>query len=137
VAVRADGKSEIERTTLTGTVRPLAEVVEKFGVKLDADVRATEYALVTEDAKIYPLLKDEGSRLFFRDARLLRRPMQLTGRVLPHSQLLQVLEVRSMIQGKPHEVYYWCDVCSIKTYELKICECCGGPVELRERPVPK
>ena len=73
--------------------------------------------------------------MFFVDRRLLNRPMRLTARTLPGSQLLEVLEVHSYLQGELHEVYYWCDVCSIKRLENKKCECCGGPMELREVPV--
>ena len=63
--------------------------------------------------------------------------MRLTGRLLPGSQLLQVVEVHSVRNGQLHEVYYWCDVCAIKRFEKKTCECCLGPMELREVPVAK
>src|SRR5438067_8967421 len=118
-----------------GKVVPLAGILEKQGVKLDADAAPQWLALVGDDSKIYPLVKDDGSRMFFKDDRLLNRPMRLTGQLVPGSQLLQVLEVHSLVKGKRHEVYYWCDVCAIKRYEKKICECCGGPMELREEPV--
>ena len=49
----------------------------------------------------------------------------------------QVVEVQSLIKGVPHDVYYWCDVCSIRRYEKMICECCGGPMDLKETPVKK
>ena len=75
--------------------------------------------------------------MFFKDGKLLNRPMRLTGRLLPGSQLLQVVEVHSYLDGQLHEVYYWCDVCSIKRFEKKKCDCCGGPMELREEPVKK
>src|SRR5207253_3103004 len=92
-------------------------------------------ALVTADGKVYPLIKDGGSRLFFKDRTLLGREMRLTGRLLPGSQLLRVASVRSVHKGALYEVYYWCDVCSIKRGEKDICECCGGKMELREDPV--
>ena len=40
-------------------------------------------------------------------------------------------------EGKLHEVYYWCDICSIRRGEKMTCECCGGPMELREEPLKK
>ena len=118
-----------------GKVVPLKEIVEKIGSKLDADAEPSWLALVTDKGDIYPLIKDEGSRMFFKDATLLKRPMRLTGKLLPKSTLLQVLEVHSMKDGTLHDIYYWCDICSIKRYEKKICDCCGGPMELREEPV--
>jgi hypothetical protein len=63
--------------------------------------------------------------------------MRLTGRLLPGSQVLQVKAVHSLRGGKLHEVYYWCDVCSIRRGEKDVCECCGGPMELREEPVER
>ena len=71
--------------TLTGKVVPLADLVEKSGSKLDADAAPFSLALVTDDGKVYPLVKDGGSRMFFKDAALLNRPMQLTGKLLPNS----------------------------------------------------
>jgi hypothetical protein len=120
-----------------GKVVPLAGLVEKIGSKLDVDAAPHWLALVTDDGTIYPLIKEDGSRMFFKDTRLLNRPMRLTGRVLPGSHLLQVVEVHSYLNGELHEVYYWCDVCAIKRFEKKICDCCGGPMELREEPVKR
>jgi hypothetical protein len=75
--------------------------------------------------------------MFFLDSALLDRPMRLTGRLLPKCNLLQVVNVHSIKDGTMHEVYYFCDVCSIRRSEKKKCECCGGPMELREVPLKK
>jgi len=120
-----------------GKVAPLADIVEKHGSKLDPDAAPHWLALATDDGKLYPLVEDDGARMFFKDARLLKRPMRLTGRFIPGSQLLQVVEVHSYHDGKLHEVFYWCNVCNIKRFEKKACDCCGGPMELREEPVDK
>jgi hypothetical protein len=122
----------------TGKVVPLAGILEKFGSRLDPDVANQWLALATDDGKIYPLIKDDGSRLFFSDRQLLNRPMRITGRLFKDTHLLQVLAVNSIKNGALYEVYYWCETCSIRRGEkLKRCECCGGPLELREEPVKK
>jgi hypothetical protein len=82
------------------------------------------------------LVPDAGSRMFLKDDKLLGRPMRLTGRLRADGQF-QVAEVRSLIKGVPHDVFYWCDICSIRRYEKMICECCGGPMDLKEEPVKK
>jgi hypothetical protein len=123
--------------TLNGKVVPLAELIAKAGGKLDADAAAHWLALVTADGKVYPLVKDAGGRMFFQDKALHNRPMRLTGRLVPGSQLFRVLSVQSVIKGVPHEVYYWCDICSIRRSEKTDCECCGGPMLLREEPLKK
>jgi hypothetical protein len=123
--------------TITGKVRPLADLVGQLGSKLDADAVAVSLVLVGDDDKVYPLIKDTGGRLFFADRKLLDRPMRVSGKLLPGSQILQVLEVHSLVKGVLHNIYYWCDICSIKRYEKMICECCGGPMDFKEEPVKK
>ena len=129
--------AEPKTQQFTGKVVPLAPLLEKFGSKLDADAAPSWLALSCDDGKVYPLIKDDGSRLFYLDKRLLDRPMRLTARLHPQSQLLQVLAVHSIIKGELHEVYYWCDICSIRRGEKKTCDCCGRMMELREEPVKK
>lgn len=130
-----DAKIELKTSYFNGKVVPLADILKKQGTKLDADAAPYSLALVTDAGKIYPLVKDAGARMFFKDARLLNRPMRLTGRLVPNSTLLQVVNVHSYISGTLHEVYYWCDICAIRGYEAGICDCCGGPMELREVPI--
>jgi hypothetical protein len=120
-----------------GKVAPLADLLAKDGVQLDAEAAPHWLALVGQDGKIYPLVKDSGSRLFFQDRELLNRPMRLTGRLLPKSELLQVTAVHSYRKGELHEIYYWCEVCSIRRGEKNTCECCGGPMVRREEPIQK
>lgn len=132
-AAKPTGKSE----TFKGKVVPIAELLAKTGAKLDADAAPHWLALVSDDKKVYPLVKDAVSRKFFTDKALLNRPMQLTGWLVPGSTLLRVGSVNSLHKGELYEVYYWCNICSIKRGEKVICECCGGPMELNEDPVKR
>src|SRR5260370_42301837 len=91
-----------------GKVVPLADLVEKSGGKLDSDAAPFWLVLSADNGKIYPLVKDDGARMFFKDATLLNRPMRLTGRLLPGSELLQVVEVHSYAKDTLQEMYYWC-----------------------------
>jgi hypothetical protein len=118
-----------------GKVVPLAPFLEKQGAKLDADAAEQWLALVTEEGKVYTLIKDDGSRMFFKDKGLLNRPMRLNGRLIANAQILQVLDVRSVVNGQLHEVYYWCDTCTIRALEPGDCACCGAKLEFREIPV--
>jgi hypothetical protein len=123
---------------IDGKVVPLAGLVEKLGSKLDREAAPHWLALVTEDGKVYPLIPDDGSRLFFRDPHLQNRPMRVTCRLFQDTHLLQVVSVNSIVKGELHEIYYWCDICSIRRNELlPRCDCCGGPLQLREVPVKK
>jgi hypothetical protein len=129
------GSTDKKLTDFDGNVVPLSELLAKQGNKMDADAAAAWLVLATKDGKTYPLLKDAGSRMFFKDKQVLKRPMRLTGRLLPGSEILQVINVHSLKDGKLHDVYYWCDICTIKGFEAGICDCCGGPMEFREVPV--
>jgi hypothetical protein len=128
-------KAKVKTEPFDGKVVPLASLLDKAGIKMDADAAALSLALVTDKGKVYPLIKDDGSRMFFKDKRLLNRPMRLTGRLVADGALLQVVNVHSYVQGKLNDIYYWCDICSIRTNELDKCGCCGGPVVLREEPI--
>jgi hypothetical protein len=130
-STKADDKNQ----QFKGAIVPLSPLLAKSEIKLDADAAPYWLALKADDGKLYSLVKDAGARMFFKDAKLLNRPMRLTGKLLPGSQLLQVVNVHSYIDGKLHEVYYWCDICTIRGYEAGICDCCGGPMERREVPV--
>jgi hypothetical protein len=121
--------------SFSGKVVPLSKVLAKAKIDLDPDAAAHWLALVTADGKVYPLIKNAGSRAFFQDKSLHDRPMQLLGRVVEGSQLLQVNTINSVIEGKVHDLYYWCDICSIRRPEKNACECCGGAMELREVPM--
>jgi hypothetical protein len=131
------GPPEGKNQEFKGKVVPLAAFLDKQKIKLDADAAPHWLALQGDDGKTYPLIKDDGGRMFFKDERLLNRPMQLTGRLVPGTNFLQVVTVHSIVKGELNEVFYWCDICSIRRSEKKICECCGGPMELKEEPVKK
>jgi hypothetical protein len=127
-----DKKASDKNTFYTGKVVPLADVLAKQGVKIDPDQHML--VLQADEGKLFPLLKDDGSRMFFKDARLLNRPMRLNARPVQNTPFLQVINVHSIVKGKLHEVYYWCDVCTIKRMEAGICDCCGDPMDFRETP---
>jgi hypothetical protein len=134
LAVAADEKPKLQ--DFNGKVVPLADLVAKGGSRLDPDAAPVSLVLIADDGKVYALVKDGGARLFFKDPELLDRPMRLTGRLLPNSQVLQVTAAHSVVKGKLHEIYYWCDTCSIRRGEkMSSCECCGGPMERKEEPV--
>jgi hypothetical protein len=138
VAGSTSAEPEAKTVQLEGKVVPMAGLLEKFGSKLDAEAAPHWLALVTNDGKTYPLIKDDGSRLFFADSHLQNRTMRISGRLFQDTHLLQVLSVNSVKNGQLYEIYYWCDICSIRRNELlKKCDCCGGPMELREEPVKK
>jgi hypothetical protein len=128
-------KAADKNQSFKGVVVPLDKLLAKQDVKLDPDAIPYSLVLQTEDGKVHPLVKDAGARMFFKDPRLLDRPMRLTARPVANGSMLQVVNVHSYVKGKLNEVYYWCDICTIRSYENGPCACCLAPVELREVPV--
>lgn len=120
-----------------GKVVPLADLLKKIGSQLDPAAAPHWLALVTDDGKIYPLIRDAGSKMFYTDPTVRNRPMRLTGRLFADTHLLQVLDVRSFKNGQLCDIYYWCDICAIRRNAGGVCDCCGGPLELREVPLKK
>jgi hypothetical protein len=127
-------KAADKSRTFKGIVMPLDKLLAKQDIKVDPDA-AGIMVLQSDDGKVYPLVKDAGSRMFYKDSRLLNRPMRLTARPVAHGALLQVINVHSYVKGQLCDVYYWCDICTIRSFEKGICDCCGGLTELREVPV--
>lgn len=132
----APPKEEVFR----GKVVPLTTVLKRLDIELDPDAAPFWLALEAEGGKVYPLIKDAGGRTFYHDKRLIGQTVQLRGRVIPGTQLMQVLQVFTLKNGKVHEAFYWCEVCAIKRYSLEPngnCDCCGAPMEFREVPAGK
>lgn len=126
-----------EKKVFAGKVVSVSEAAAKRGIEMDKDAAPYWLALETKDGKLYPLWKDSGTRMFFKDKDLRNRPVQVTGRMIQGSEILQVFSVRTVRDGKRFEPYYWCDICAIKRFEPNACDCCGAPLEFREEPVAK
>lgn len=116
----------------TGKVVPLADLLKPADIKLDADAAKHWMALVTDDGKVYPLIRDDGSKMFFTDPTVRDKKVRITGRLFADTKLLQVINIHSVKNGKLHDIYYWCEVCTIRRNAGGVCECCGGPMELKE-----
>jgi hypothetical protein len=126
-----------DKQEFKGKVVPLASILKKAGSTLDPDAAKHWVALVAEDGQIYPLIKEDRSRMFFQEPKTQDRPMIITGRLIGATHLLQVLDVKSVRDNKLHEIFYWCDICAIRRNSGGVCECCGGLMELRELPLKK
>jgi len=91
-------------------------------------------ALKADDGTAYPLVEDDGSRMFFLDPQLRDRPVRLTALLVPATKGLRVVKVQTVKDGQAYDVDYWCEICQISGNCPGACVCCGDDVELRERP---
>jgi hypothetical protein len=91
----------------------------------------------TKDNRYYTLLRTKQSEALFADPVLQRRNLLLNGRVFPGTQILDVTLIRSVHNDVVHDLYYWCDVCAIKSVIPGECMCCQEDVVLQEIPAGK
>lgn len=87
---------------------------------------ATEY---------FTILRTPIAEGLFVDDRFKKVELVLGGRRFPGTAIIEVTRSRWVRDGKLHDVYYWCDVCSIQGVNPASCACCQAPVELREKVV--
>lgn len=119
-----------------GQVVWMAEALKrKYGIAVDADVQNSQVALETEVGKLLPIVKDARGRAFHKDERWRGIEMELEVRRYEGSPLIQIIRTYTLHEGRPFLLDYWCDICAIPMYELKECECCQGPIRIRERKV--
>ncbi len=88
--------------------------------------------LAPNELRYYSLLRTDFSKALFEDPRYRKEELVLSGRVFPRTALIDVTRFRWIREGELRDVYYWCEVCSIKTLDPGECACCQGEVEFRE-----
>jgi hypothetical protein len=134
-----DGQSDdqaYDTLSLRGRVVYLAPALEKrFGAKAVPEARERILALESPDGVYTPIFEDVRGRAFRKDARLRGIDLELLVRQYEGSPMVQVIQVFALEDGKKYELDYWCEICAIAMFELKDCDCCQGPIELRRRLV--
>ena len=118
-------------------------LIEEMKEKYKADAAPAHEHLVgfkVEDktapngARYYTLYRNAASEALFVDKRFKERELRLFGRIFPSSSVLEVSRFLWYKDGKLMDVYYWCQVCSIRGVDPGPCACCQAKVELREAP---
>jgi hypothetical protein len=129
----AEPKAPYETQSLHGKVLWTADALkDRYGIESDPDSAQTSVSLATPAGEVYPIVKDVLGRGFLLDPRLRNRDMELLVRRYEGSPFIQIIRVYTLKQGRKYVVDYWCDICAIQMFELKECECCQGPIRLRE-----
>jgi hypothetical protein len=122
--------------TLRGKVVWLDEALaRRYGVAVEPATAHTDVALETAAGSLVPIMSDTRGRAFAVDERLRDVELELLVRRYSGAPFLQVIRVRKHTPQGLQELDYWCDICAIRMYILKDCECCQGPTRLREEPV--
>ncbi|MEO6724857.1 MAG: hypothetical protein ABIU20_08380 [Blastocatellia bacterium] len=121
--------------SLSGRVVCLTEELDKlYNVLPDCGNRGHVFSLKTSDGKLYPFLPTDTSAAAWMDERYRQRNLQVTARLFPQNNFIEVIKFQSWKDGKLHDLYYYCDICAITAFKPGACECCQEPVEFRETP---
>src|SRR5215813_1483304 len=124
-----------QTVSLRGRVICLTEELQKpYQITPDCETRGHVYALKTAEGKFYPFLPVDTAAAIWMDERFRQRDLQVTARIFPTADFIEVIKLQSWRNGKLHDLYYFCDVCNIKAHKPGPCECCRKPVEFRETP---
>lgn len=133
----APNEPRFEVVTRRGRVVWLSEALQRrHGIREVREAAERAVALETADGALWPLVDDVRGRAFRRDPRLRGIEVELVARRFHDAPLLQVIQIFELDGETRRELDYWCEICSIAMFELKECECCQGPIELRRRLAP-
>lgn len=128
--------SPFELQTHRGRVVYLAEALLRLhGIKSVDEAKERTIAIETKDGTLIPIVEDVRGRAFRNDERLRKMNVEVLVRKFKGSPAGQVIRLYELTDEGKFEIDYWCDVCSIAMYELKLCECCQGDIELRKTKV--
>jgi hypothetical protein len=131
-SAKQDAKApEPKRELYTGRVVFLLDALKRRGVKA-YDEHEGDVVLETPEGKLIPILSNWRGRAFYQDKRLRNRKVELIAYRRPDLPYLQVISIY-VFDKEGHRMYmdYWCDICSIPMYEIKPCDCCQGPIDIR------
>ena len=101
----------------------------------EGDEHEHVWSFETNDKRVYPLFRALTSEALFEDPEMRKRELQVTGRIHPEKKTFEVFQTRSVKDGRLQDIYYWCEVCSIRSPIPGPCWCCYNPFELREVPL--
>lgn len=125
---------EPQKQLFTGKVVLLEDALKQRGIEFFDEMKG-QAVLETPEGELIPFVADWRGRAFFQDKRLRDRRVELVGYRRPGVPYLQVLIIFTFDEkGIRQYTDYWCDICSIPMYQIKPCDCCQGPIELRFQP---
>ncbi|HZS10130.1 MAG TPA: hypothetical protein VFD58_35210 [Blastocatellia bacterium] len=131
----AGRKDQPQPVVLRGRVVCLTEELgRRYGVQPECETRGHVYALKTADQKLYPFLPTDQAAAIYDDRRFRERDLQVTARLLPDASFIEVIKLQSARAGGLYDLYYFCEVCNIRTHKPGPCECCQDPVVFHEDP---
>jgi hypothetical protein len=133
--LQAQGSNNVQIIQLRGRVVCLPEEMRRQHKAELPTGHEHLWGFRSSEGNYYTLLRGRFSEAIWADERVRARELLLKARLFPKTQLLEVQNIRSVREGVVQDLYYYCDVCAIKSVSPELCACCQGPVELVEKPL--
>src|SRR5262249_8158610 len=97
---------EAQTLSLRGRVACLTEELQKpYQITPDCETRGHVYALKTAEGKFYPFLPVDTAAAIWMDERFRQRDLQVTARIFPTADFIEVIKLQSWRNGKLHDLY--------------------------------
>jgi hypothetical protein len=128
--------NNVRAVELEGRVVCLSEEMKRgYGVNVP-DKHTHDYGFKSSSGEYFSLVRTLSSEAMLTDTHLHSKLLIVKGRVFPNSHLLEVTgNLHEKRDGKLYEIFYYCDICAIKSSVPGPCMCCREPVYLKEEPV--
>ena len=129
----ARNKTVLQEADLRGKIVCLPETMhELYHTDLPTN-HLHIWGFKSTDGTFYTLLRTKLSEALFVDEQVRKKELILKGHVLPKTQIFEMTDMKSVRNGVVYHLYYYCDICAIKTLSPGPCMCCQGPVKLVEK----
>ena len=120
------------RVVLQGRVACLDESGHRLDAEHDSHQPSSNYELLTSNGKRYKFSADDLLVPMFSDSRVRKMELQITA-LLHENEVLELIKVLAVKEGKLYDIYYFCEVCNITAYGPGPCSCCYEPMVLIEK----
>jgi hypothetical protein len=121
------------KVVLRGQVALLDESGQRLNSQQGSNQAMANYELLTGEGRRYKFSPDDVIVPIFTESRVRKLELQITA--LQHADnLLELIKVLAVKEGKLYDIYYFCDLCNITAYGPGPCPCCFEPFVFIEKP---
>jgi hypothetical protein len=120
------------QVVLSGRVACLDESGRRLDAEHGCNQASHRYELLTSDGKRYQFSADDLIVPIFKESRVRKMELQITA-LLHENDLLELIKVLAIKEGKLYDIYYFCDLCNITAYGPGPCSCCFQPLVFIEK----
>lgn len=97
--------------------------------------RGQDFAFETRNGQLLVFPHNDPRAAIFEDERIRRERLRLTG-LSQSDDRIEMVAVHAVREDGLYRLYYYCEVCHIRTFAPGPCWCCQDPFELREELDP-